>query len=75
MRLKEGTDINAFLAAAEQCSGQVFFHTAENDILNLRSVLSRCVLISILCNKTIWKDSKVICTQDEDYQLLKDYLE
>ena len=75
MRLKEGIDINAFLAAAEQCTGQVFFHTAENDILNLRSLLSRYVLISIMCNKTILEDSQVVCTQDEDYQLLEDYLE
>ena len=75
MRLKEGTDINAFLAAAEKCSGQVFFHTAENDILNLRSLLSRYVLISIMCNKTILEDSQVVCTQDEDYRLLNDFLE
>lgn len=75
MKLKEGIDINDFLAAAGKCSGQVFFHTAENDILNLRSLLSRYVLMSIMGNKTILEDSQVVCTQDEDYLLLKDYLE
>ncbi|MCM1063150.1 MAG: hypothetical protein NC420_01555 [Eubacterium sp.] len=75
MKLKEGIDINEFLATAEKCSGQVFFHTADGSILNLRSMLSHYVLVSILCNKSVWEDSQVVCTQDEDYQLLKDYLE
>ncbi len=75
MKLKEGIDINEFLAAADKCAGQVFFHTADGSILNLRSMLSHYVLVSILCNKSVLEDSKVVCTEDADYQLLKDYLE
>ena len=75
MKLKEGIDINIFLTAAEKCSGQVFFHTAENDILNLRSLLSRYVLMSIMGNRALLKDSQIVCTQDDDYLLLKDFLE
>ena len=75
MRLKEGIDINEFLAAADKCSGQVFFHTADGSILNLRSMLSHYVLVTILCNKSLLEDSKVVCTEEEDYQLLQDYLE
>ncbi len=75
MKLKEGIEINEFLAAADKCAGQVFFHTADGSILNLRSMLSHYVLVSILCNKSVLEDSKVVCTEDADYQLLKDYLE
>lgn len=75
MRLKEGIDINSFMAVAEKCSGQIFLHTAEGDILNLRSMLTQYVLLSFLYNKAALKDSQVVCTQDEDYQLLKEYLE
>lgn len=75
MKLKEGIDINEFLAKAEKCAGQVFFHTADGSILNLRSLLSHYVLVSILCNKSLLEDSQVVCTQDDDYQLLKEYLE
>ncbi len=75
MKLKEGIDINEFLAAATKCTGQVFFHTADGSILNLRSMLSHYVLVSIMCNKSALEDSQIVCTQDEDYQLLKDYLE
>ncbi len=75
MRLKEGTDINDFLAVADKCSGQIFFHTADGSILNLKSMLSHYVLVTILCNKSLLENSQVVCTQDDDYQLLKDYLE
>ena len=75
MRLKEGIDVNDFLAAAEKCTGQVFFHTTDGSILNLRSMLSHSVLVSILCNKSVLEDSQVVCTQDDDYQLLQNYLE
>ena len=75
MRLKEGIDVNDFLAAAEKCTGQVFFHTTDGSILNLRSMLSHYVLVSILCNKYVLEDSQVVCTQDDDYQLLQNYLE
>ncbi len=75
MRLKEGIDVNDFLAAAEKCTGQVFFHTTDGSILNLRSMLSHYVLVSILCNKSVLEDSQVVCTQDDDYQLLQNYLE
>lgn len=75
MRLKEGIDVNDFLAAAEKCTGQVFFHTTDGSILNLRSMLSHYVLVSILCNKSVLEDSQVVCTQDDDYQLMQNYLE
>ena len=75
MRLKEGIDVNDFVAAAEKCTGQVFFHTTDGSILNLRSMLSHYVLVSILCNKSVLEDSQVVCTQDDDYQLLQNYLE
>ena len=75
MRLKEGIDVNDFLDAAEKCTGQVFFHTTDGSILNLRSMLSHYVLVSILCNKSVLEDSQVVCTQDDDYQLLQNYLE
>ena len=75
MRLKEGIDVNDFFAAAEKCTGQVFFHTTDGSILNLRSMLSHYVLVSILCNKSVLEDSQVVCTQDDDYQLLQNYLE
>lgn len=75
MRLKDGFDIHSFVKATENCTGQIFFHTSEGDILNIKSLISEYLMVSILCNKSLLKDSQVICTQDEDYQVLKDFLE
>lgn len=73
MRLKETVDLSAFLAAAEKCSGDVFFHTPEGDILNVKSLLSRYVVVSV-CKPGELQRAKVVCTNDEDYSVLSDYL-
>ena len=75
MKLKEGIDVSAFLEAARNCEGQIFFHTAGGDILNLKSMLSQYVLVSIVCNPSLLEEAQVVCTQDEDYQKMEAFLE
>ena len=75
MKLKENVDMKKFLETANQCSGSVFFQTTEGDILNLKSLLSRYVLMSIMGNPGLIKTAQIICTQEEEYQKLADYLE
>ena len=74
MKLKDTIDINAFLAAAKKCSGDIFFQTNEGDILNLKSLLSRYVLMSIMGNSGLLQNAQVTCVQEDDYQLLSEYL-
>lgn len=50
MKLKEHVDMAAFLDATAKCAGDVFFHSADGDILNLKSLLSQYILVSIVCN-------------------------
>ena len=75
MKFKDSVDINAFLDAAKQCTGDIFFQTNEGDILNLKSLLSRYVLMSIMGNPSLLKSAQVTCVQEKDYQLLSEYLE
>ncbi len=74
MRLKENVDLSTFLEAAEKCFGDVFFHTPEGDILNVKSLLSRYVVVSV-CKPGELQHAKVVCTNDEDYSVLSDYLQ
>lgn len=74
MKLKEEIDVIAFLEAVKKCDGEVFFHSAEGDILNLKSLLSQYVLLTVLCNPGLLKNALVVCTQDDDYNKLADYL-
>lgn len=73
MRLKEVVDVSAFLEATEKCSGDVFFHMPEGDILNVKSLLSRYVVVSV-CKPGELQKAHVVCTDEEDYSLLSDFL-
>lgn len=73
MKLKESVDVNTFLAATEKCSGDVFFHTPEGDILNVKSMLTRYVVVSV-CKPSELFRAKVICINEEDYSVLSEYL-
>ncbi len=74
MKFKKDIDMNAFLEAAKQCEGTVFFQTTEGDILNLKSLLSRYVLMSVMGNPHVLENAQITCVQEEDYQKLTDYL-
>ncbi|MCM1058282.1 MAG: hypothetical protein NC517_11840 [Firmicutes bacterium] len=73
MRLKETVDVSEFLAATEKCSGDVFFHTHEGDILNVKSLLSRYVVVSV-CKPGELQKARIVCTDEGDYSVLSDYL-
>lgn len=74
MKFKDSVEFNAFLDAAKQCSGDIFLQTSEGDILNLKSLLSRYVLMSIMGNPDLLQSAQVTCVQEDDYQLLSEYL-
>lgn len=74
MRLKTEIDVVSFLEDAKKCIGDVFFHTEEGDILNLKSLLSEYVLVSIICNPKLVENARIVCIQDSDYQRLTPYL-
>lgn len=74
MRLKKTVDVSSFLTATEKCSGDVFLHTHEGDILNVKSLLSRYVVVSV-CKPGELQKAKIVCTDEEDYSVLSDYLQ
>ncbi|MCM1192678.1 MAG: hypothetical protein NC123_10260 [Butyrivibrio sp.] len=74
MKLRETVDVSEFLAATEKCSGDVFFHTHEGDILNVKSLLSRYVVVSV-CKPGELQQAKIVCTDEDDYSVLSEYLQ
>lgn len=75
MNLKENFNMADFMEAAKDCTGDVFFHSEEGDIINLKSLLSQYVLATIACKPGLLKNARIICTQDEDYAKLTDFLQ
>lgn len=74
MKFKDSVDINAFLDATKQCSGEIFLQTNDGDILNLKSLLCRYMLMSIMGNSDLLQSAQITCVQEDDYQLLSEYL-
>lgn len=74
MKLKKNVDIAALLDVARQCDGDVFLHSEENDILNLKSLLSQYVAMSMVYKPSLFENAIIVCTQDSDYEKLSDFL-
>lgn len=75
MNLKDNFNMGDFMEAAKECTGDVFFHSAEGDIINLKSLLSQYVLATIVCKPGLLINAQIVCTQDEDYAKLTDFLQ
>lgn len=75
MNLKADFNMADFMEAAKNCTGDVFFHSVDGDIINLKSLLSQYVLASIACKPGLLRNARVVCTQDEDYAKLSDFLQ
>ncbi len=74
MKIKEGIDITAFLDTVKECKGSVYFKTIEGDQLNLKSLLSQYILISIIDNAELAGNGVIDCSQKEDFSLLKEFV-
>lgn len=74
MYLKSEIDIIAFLNMVDRCIGDVTLHTAENDILNLRSELCRYVFAVVHIRSGMLKNARIHCQHPEDAELLADFL-
>lgn len=74
MHLKRNVDLVSFLKAIEKCGEDVRFCTMEEDVLNLTSTLSKYILVSLKNKEDILYSARIICSNSEDEELLKDFL-
>jgi hypothetical protein len=63
-------DVKAFVAALDQCKGNVYLVTSENDRFNLKSKLSQLAGIINLIKGGCVVEAKIICDNPEDESLL-----
>lgn len=73
MYLKENIDIVDFLNTAQKCIGETFFKTAEGDILNIKSQLSRYLFLAASKDARMILDGQVVCSLAADEALLKPF--
>lgn len=75
MKIKNSIDITAFLENVKKCEGNVYFKTIEGDQLNLKSLLSQYIFVSIIDNAELMDNGVVDCSKEEDVAMLEEFLE
>ena len=74
MRLKKDVNLIEFLKQVQHCKYEVYMEIAEEDKLNLKSVLSQYLFVVLAEQKDVWDHSRITC-EEEDREALADYLE
>lgn len=74
MYLNDNIDVKNFFETLSKCSGEVTLHTAEGDILNMRSALSQFIFMVDFAKQQLLSNATVICSNSEDYKLLENFL-
>lgn len=74
MRLKTSCSLIDFLNQIKKCKSDVYFRTVEGDNLNLKSLLSEYIFLSLTSDSDILQNGQVICESDKDYKVLEDFI-
>lgn len=75
MKIKKNINVETFLENVRKCEGNVYFKTLEGDMLNLKSLLSQYILMSIIDNDELMGNGVIDCSMESDVALLEQYLE
>lgn len=73
MKLKDNVNLVEFLKKIKSCKSDVYLETEDEDMLNLKSILSQYVFVVLAEQKELLENARVICKGDEDYQVLMEY--
>lgn len=74
MKLKKGADLIALIKAIKTCKGDVEFIGEFGDQLNLSSMLSEMLFLTLASGKN-QLTGQLVCSNAEDMALLSDFWE
>ncbi len=63
-------DVKEFIAALDQCKGDVFLETPEGDVLNLKSKLCQIAGLANILNGAVIAEASIRCTNPDDESML-----
>lgn len=77
MKLKTTISIVNFLKDVQRCRGDVFFRTADGEMLNLKAQLANYVFLAMVSAEdlSLIRIGEILCERTQDYALLEQYLE
>ena len=71
LKFSADIDIIPFLNAVKGCEGEVELRTPMGDVLNLKSELSRYLLVSVLAKPELIADAEIVCGEADAAALEK----
>ena len=74
MKLKNLENYLNFMEAVKECGGDVYFHSAEGDHLNLKSSFCKYLFASACGDKEFLTQGEILCSRADDYRRLAAYL-
>jgi len=74
VRLRKEIDVSRFLQVVTNCRGNVYCKTKEEDVLNLKSVLTRYVFVTLTASPELLEGAVVDCDDASDYERLSAFL-
>ena len=74
MPLKDNIDYAAFLKQVRLCRGDVHYTTVDGDFLNLKSILSEYIFMSVAMSSDMIKGGSITCVSESDYELIENFL-
>lgn len=74
MQLKENCNLEEFLNKVKECHSNVTFETSEGDILAMQSTLCQLIFVSLQHQPELLCGGKILCEDENDYVILKEYL-
>ncbi len=75
MKLRKNAVLADFLRQAQSCQGEVWFVTEEGDQLNLKSVLSEYLFLSVAISADLIAHGKILLEKSDDKAVIQSYLE
>lgn len=74
MRIKKDINFEDFMNRVDDCQGEVIFYTDEEDVLNLKSTLSKLIFASLSDKSEFLSSGYIKIDLESDYELLGQFL-
>lgn len=75
MHIKTNLDTMAFFEEVDRCRDEVLLHSAEGDVLNLKSELCRLIFSVIVTKEKLREKVWIVCTDAEDQDRMQRFME
>lgn len=74
MKLKQEIDLLDFLHSVNQCKGEVILRFSQDNVLNVKSMLSKVVLATLYETRELFNDAEILCDIESDERILERFV-